>query len=346
MNNEIKTTEAIAEQEPRAKKPKPSTWQQCVPATPVFEKLKDTLLSKIPCEDVKEFLNGRGCGYLLIPATKNQYNAHTHGLLTHSLISYYFAIEEINKLAQSVISPISKVKKESMMQSAWLILLADVYKWDSFRQVIKPTKVDGRWMDSLVWDCHDDGFPFGQSEKSIYILDKLNAPMSKDEVIAIRWCRSAMVDLGERASIVKASQRNPLVAVFATAKNSAANWKGSPEDLVNLIDMYEETLFPNELEESAEAVEGSFDTVAETPAENIIPIADLTKHQDPHVEFEPFEDDGDSLKDGYPKGSVEMVHGSYFKGRFRGLGEDGVEFYAEDILELPVLGIDDVMRTG
>lgn len=227
---------------------KQAGWHKKVKVSTNFQELKDLFLSKIPEEEesLKGFLTSRGSGFFLIPATANQYNAHTHGLLVHSLLSYYFAIEDINNIANSIVSPITIEQKEHLLSKVWLMLVADIYKWDSYRQEWGPQKIEGNWVDIEKWVYHDDGFAFGQSEKSVFILGQCGVKLMQEQALALRWCRSYMAEENERNSVIKATLRFPLVEVFASAKTRAANWHGTTEDLAALVCKFEEALCPKE----------------------------------------------------------------------------------------------------
>lgn len=133
-------------------------------------------------DKVIDFL--RGTDFYYAPASSTYHSNYNGGLLDHSLIVYYIAMEYKKSMVMLKPDLEKDMSDESIAISA---LLHDVCKTCFYKETLKWRKdVNDNW-EQYKGYIIDDTFPIGHGEKSVIMLQNIGLELTPCEMLAIRY---------------------------------------------------------------------------------------------------------------------------------------------------------------
>lgn len=189
--------------------------------TKIIELLKSTERERI--DKVIEYLSLKS-DYFTAPASTSFHGNYVGGLAEHSLNVYNVAMKL--KVAMLDIKPelADRLSDESI---AIVALLHDLCKTNIYKPEKKNRKVNGKWEEYDAWGVDYSKFPLGHGEKSVIMLLSLGFPLTKDEMMAIRWhmvaWELAFQSNEAKSSLNAAKEQCPLLALLQAADGLASS---------------------------------------------------------------------------------------------------------------------------
>ena len=117
------------------------------------------------------------------PASMSYHSNIECGLLIHSLLVFYSALEIRDGLVKMDAELAAAVPEDSIIISA---LLHDLCKVSTYTKALKSKKINGVWKTVTGYECNDV-YPLGHGEKSVFYLMTTGLEMRVEEMLAIRW---------------------------------------------------------------------------------------------------------------------------------------------------------------
>jgi hypothetical protein len=186
----------------------------------IIELLQATERERI--DKVIDYLTNKS-DYFTAPASTAFHGNYPGGLAEHSLNVYNVAMKV--KAAMVEIKPelASRLSDESI---AIVTLLHDLCKTNIYKVEKKNRKVNGVWVETDAYGVDYSKFPLGHGEKSVIMLLSLGFPLTKDEMLAIRWHMTAwelpFQSAEAKSNLNEARNQCPLLAVLQSADGLAS----------------------------------------------------------------------------------------------------------------------------
>ena len=161
--------------------------------------------------------------YFTAPASTAFHGNYSGGLVEHSLNVYNVAMRVKAAMVDMKPELADRIPDESI---AIVALLHDLCKTNVYKVERKNRKVNGRWEEYDGYGVDYSKFPLGHGEKSVIMLLTLGFPLTRDEMLAIRWHMAAW-ELAFQSSEAKsnlnvAKEQCPLLAVLQAADGLAS----------------------------------------------------------------------------------------------------------------------------
>lgn len=161
--------------------------------------------------------------YFTAPASTAFHGNYSGGLAEHSLNVYNVAMRVKAAMVDMKPELADRIPDESI---AIVALLHDLCKTNVYKVERKNRKVNGRWEEYDGYGVDYSKFPLGHGEKSVIMLLTLGFPLTRDEMLAIRWHMAAW-ELAFQSSEAKsnlnvAKEQCPLLAVLQAADGLAS----------------------------------------------------------------------------------------------------------------------------
>ena len=161
--------------------------------------------------------------YFTAPASTAFHGNYPGGLAEHSLNVYNVAMKV--KAAMVELNPelANRLSDESI---AIVTLLHDICKTNIYKIEKKNRKVNGVWVETDAYGVDYSKFPLGHGEKSVIMLLSLGFPLTKDEMLAIRWHMTAwelpFQSAEAKANLNIAKEQCPLLTLLQAADGLAS----------------------------------------------------------------------------------------------------------------------------
>ena len=186
----------------------------------IVELLKSTERERI--DRVIDYLENRS-DYFTAPASTAFHGNYAGGLAEHSLNVYEVAMRVKTAMVDMKPELADRISDESI---AIVTLLHDLCKTNVYKVEMKNRKVNGRWDEYDGYGVDYSKFPLGHGEKSVIMLLTLGFPLTKDEMLAIRWHMTAwelaFQSAEAKANLNAAKEQCPLLAVLQAADGLAS----------------------------------------------------------------------------------------------------------------------------
>ena len=162
--------------------------------------------------------------YFTAPASTTFHGNYPGGLAEHSLNVYNVAMKV--KDAMVAIKPelANIISDESI---AIVTLLHDICKTNIYKVEKKNRKINGVWVETDAYGVDYSKFPLGHGEKSVIMLLSLGFPLTKDEMLAIRWHMTAwelaFQSAEAKSNLNAAKEQCPLLSVLQAADGLASS---------------------------------------------------------------------------------------------------------------------------
>lgn len=186
----------------------------------IIELLKSTERERI--DKVIDYLENKS-DFFTAPASTAFHGNYPGGLSEHSLNVYEVAMKVKKAMVEMKSELINRIPDESV---AIVALLHDLCKTNVYKIEKKNRKVNGRWEEVDAYGVDYSKFPLGHGEKSVIMLLTLGFPLTRDEMMAIRWHMSAwelpMQSAEAKANLNEAREQCPLLAVLQAADGLAS----------------------------------------------------------------------------------------------------------------------------
>jgi hypothetical protein len=162
--------------------------------------------------------------YFTAPASTTFHGNYPGGLAEHSLNVYNVAMKV--KDAMVAIKPelANIISDESI---AIVTLLHDICKTNIYKVEKKNRKINGVWVETDAYGVDYSKFPLGHGEKSVIMLLSLGFPLTKDEMLAIRWHMTAwelaFQSAEAKSNLNAAKEQCPLLNVLQAADGLASS---------------------------------------------------------------------------------------------------------------------------
>ena len=186
----------------------------------IVELLKSTERERI--DRVIDYLENRS-DYFTAPASTAFHGNYAGGLAEHSLNVYEVAMRVKTAMVDMKPELADRISDESI---AIVTLLHDLCKTNVYKVEKKSRKVNGRWEEYDGYGVDYSKFPLGHGEKSVIMLLTLGFPLTKDEMLAIRWHMTAwelaFQSAEAKANLNAAKEQCPLLAVLQAADGLAS----------------------------------------------------------------------------------------------------------------------------
>jgi hypothetical protein len=186
----------------------------------IIELLKATERERI--DRVIDYLENRS-DYFTAPASTAFHGNYAGGLAEHSLNVYEVAMRVMAAMLELKPELANRISDESV---AIVTLLHDLCKTNVYKVEKKNRKVNGRWEEYDGYGVDYSKFPLGHGEKSVIMLLTLGFPLTKDEMLAIRWHMTAwelaFQSAEAKANLNAAKEQCPLLAVLQAADGLAS----------------------------------------------------------------------------------------------------------------------------
>lgn len=186
----------------------------------IIELLKSTERERI--DRVIDYLENRS-DYFTAPASTAFHGNYAGGLAEHSLNVYEVAMRVKTAMVDMKPELADRISDESI---AIVTLLHDLCKTNVYKVEKKNRKVNGRWEEYDGYGVDYSKFPLGHGEKSVIMLLTLGFPLTKDEMLAIRWHMTAwelaFQSAEAKANLNAAKEQCPLLAVLQAADGLAS----------------------------------------------------------------------------------------------------------------------------
>ncbi len=175
----------------------------------IIDLLKATERERI--ENVIEYLENKS-DYFTAPASTTFHGNYSGGLAEHSLNVYNVAMKVKAAMVELKPELANRLSDESI---AIVALLHDLCKTNVYKLEKKNRKVNGRWEE---YDGH--------GEKSVIMLLTLGFPLTRDEMMAIRWHMTAwelaFQSAEAKSNLNAAKEQCPLLTVLQAADGLAS----------------------------------------------------------------------------------------------------------------------------
>ena len=187
----------------------------------IIELLKSTERERI--DRVIDYLENRS-DYFTAPASTAFHGNYAGGLAEHSLNVYEVAMRVKTAMVDMKPELADRISDESI---AIVTLLHDLCKTNVYKIEKKNRKVNGRWEEVDAYGVDYSKFPLGHGEKSVIMLLTLGFPLTRDEMMAIRWHMTAwelaFQSAEAKANLNAAKEQCPLLAVLQAADGLASS---------------------------------------------------------------------------------------------------------------------------
>jgi hypothetical protein len=187
----------------------------------IIELLKSTDRERI--DKVIDYLELKS-DYFIAPASTAFHGNYPGGLAEHSLNVYEVAMKVKNAMVELKPELANSLSDESV---AIVALLHDLCKTNVYKIEKKNRKVNGRWEEVDSYGVDYSKFPLGHGEKSVIMLLTLGFPLTRDEMMAIRWHMTAWElafhSAEAKANLNAAKEQCPLLAVLQAADGLASS---------------------------------------------------------------------------------------------------------------------------
>jgi hypothetical protein len=186
----------------------------------IIELLKATERERI--DRVVDYLENKS-DYFTAPASTAFHGNYSGGLAEHSLNVYKVAMKV--KAAMLDLKPelANRLSDESI---AIVALLHDLCKTNVYKIERKNRKVNGVWVETDAYGVDYSKFPLGHGEKSVIMLLTLGFPLTRDEMMAIRWHMTAwelaFQSAEAKSNLNAAKEQCPLLTVLQAADGLAS----------------------------------------------------------------------------------------------------------------------------
>ncbi len=186
----------------------------------IIELLRATERDRV--DRVIDYLENKS-DYFTAPASTAFHGNYSGGLAEHSLNVYNVAMRVKAAMVDMKPKLADRISDESI---AIVALLHDLCKTNVYKVERKNRKVNGRWEEYDGYGVDYSKFPLGHGEKSVIMLLTLGFPLTRDEMLAIRWHMAAW-ELAFQSSEAKsnlnvAKEQCPLLAVLQAADGLAS----------------------------------------------------------------------------------------------------------------------------
>lgn len=186
----------------------------------IIELLKSTERERI--DKVIEYLESKS-DYFTAPASTMFHGNYSGGLAEHSLNVYNVAMRVKKEMVEMKPELANRLSDESI---AVVTLLHDLCKTNVYKIEKKNRKINGVWVEQDAYGVDYSKFPLGHGEKSVIMLLTLGFPLTRDEMMAIRWHMSAwelaFQSAEAKANLNEAREQCPLLAVLQAADGLAS----------------------------------------------------------------------------------------------------------------------------
>ncbi len=161
--------------------------------------------------------------YFTAPASTAFHGNYQGGLAEHSLNVYNVAMKVKAAMVELKPELANRLSDESI---AIVTLLHDICKTNIYKIERKNRKVNGVWVETDAYGVDYSKFPLGHGEKSVIMLLSLGFPLTKDEMLAIRWHMTAwelpFQSAEAKANLNIAKEQCPLLTLLQAADGLAS----------------------------------------------------------------------------------------------------------------------------
>ena len=189
--------------------------------TKIIELLKATERERI--DKVIDYLQNKS-DYFTAPASTTFHGNYPGGLAEHSLNVYNVAMRIKTVMIEMNPELANRINNESI---AIVTLLHDLCKTNVYKIEKKNRKINGTWIEMDAYGVDYSKFPLGHGEKSVIMLLSLGFPLTRDEMLAIRWHMAAwelpFQSAEAKSNLNAAREQCPLLAVLQAADGLASS---------------------------------------------------------------------------------------------------------------------------
>ena len=189
--------------------------------TKIIELLKATERERI--DKVIDYLQNKS-DYFTAPASTTFHGNYPGGLAEHSLNVYNVAMRIKRVMIEMNPELANRINNESI---AIVTLLHDLCKTNVYKIEKKNRKINGTWIEMDAYGVDYSKFPLGHGEKSVIMLLSLGFPLTRDEMLAIRWHMAAwelpFQSAEAKSNLNAAREQCPLLAVLQAADGLASS---------------------------------------------------------------------------------------------------------------------------
>jgi hypothetical protein len=186
----------------------------------IIELLKATERERI--DRVIDYLENKS-DYFTAPASTAFHGNYSGGLAEHSLNVYKVAMKVKAAMVELKPELANRLSDESI---AIVALLHDLCKTNVYKIERKNRKVNGVWVETDAYGVDYSKFPLGHGEKSVIMLLTLGFPLTRDEMMAIRWHMTAwelaFQSAEAKSNLNTAKEQCPLLTVLQAADGLAS----------------------------------------------------------------------------------------------------------------------------
>lgn len=186
----------------------------------IIDLLKATERERI--DKVIEYLENKS-DYFTAPASTAFHGNYSGGLAEHSLNVYDVAMKVKAAMVELKPELANRLPDESI---AIVALLHDLCKTNVYKIEKKNRKVNGVWVEMDAYGVDYSKFPLGHGEKSVIMLLTLGFPLTRDEMMAIRWHMTAwelaFQSAEAKSNLNAAKEQCPLLTVLQAADGLAS----------------------------------------------------------------------------------------------------------------------------
>lgn len=186
----------------------------------IIELLKSTERERI--DRVIDYLENKS-DYFTAPASTAFHGNYSGGLAEHSLNVYKVAMKVKAAMVELKPELANRLSDESI---AIVALLHDLCKTNVYKIERKNRKVNGVWVETDAYGVDYSKFPLGHGEKSVIMLLTLGFPLTRDEMMAIRWHMTAwelaFQSAEAKSNLNAAKEQCPLLTVLQAADGLAS----------------------------------------------------------------------------------------------------------------------------
>ncbi len=162
--------------------------------------------------------------YFTAPASTTFHGNYPGGLAEHSLNVYNVAMKVKDAMVDIKPELANIISDESI---AIVTLLHDICKTNTYKVEKKNRKINGVWVETDAYGVDYSKFPLGHGEKSVIMLLSLGFPLTKDEMLAIRWHMTAwelaFQSAEAKSNLNAAKEQCPLLNVLQAADGLASS---------------------------------------------------------------------------------------------------------------------------
>ena len=186
----------------------------------IIELLKATERERI--DRVIDYLENKS-DYFTAPASTAFHGNYSGGLAEHSLNVYNVAMKVKAAMVELKPELANRLSDESI---AIVALLHDLCKTNVYKIERKNRKVNGVWVETDAYGVDYSKFPLGHGEKSVIMLLTLGFPLTRDEMMAIRWHMTAwelaFQSAEAKSNLNAAKEQSSLLTVLQAADGLAS----------------------------------------------------------------------------------------------------------------------------